>query len=61
MNKSLPVILCDEEAVEGRHGCSIGKVDMENFSICRVAELTKRLRESFDKGKGFKGFTVYSR
>ena len=27
INKSLPVILCDEEAVEGRHGCSIGKVD----------------------------------
>lgn len=27
VNKSLPVILCDEEAVEGRHGCSIGKVD----------------------------------
>lgn len=31
VNKSLPVILCDEEAVEGRHGCSIGKVDMENL------------------------------
>ena len=27
VNKSLPVILCDEEAVEGRHGCSVGKVD----------------------------------
>ncbi len=26
-NKSLPVILCDEEAVEGRHGCSLGKID----------------------------------
>lgn len=30
-NKSLPVILCDEEAVEGRHGCSIGKLDMEKL------------------------------
>jgi len=26
-NKSLPVILCDEEEVEGEHGCSIGKLD----------------------------------
>lgn len=31
VNKSLPVILCDEEAVEGRHGCSIGKLDMEKL------------------------------
>jgi Fe-S cluster assembly scaffold protein SufB len=27
VNKSLPVILCDEENVEGRHGCSIGRLD----------------------------------
>ena len=26
INKSLPVILCDEEAVEGSHGSSIGKL-----------------------------------
>ena len=26
VNKSLPVILCDEEAVEGRHGASIGRL-----------------------------------
>lgn len=26
VNKSLPVILCGEEAVEGRHGCSAGKI-----------------------------------
>lgn len=25
-NKTLPVILCDEEAVEGRHGASIGRL-----------------------------------
>ena len=31
VNKSLPVILCDEEAVEGRHGCTIGKMDSENM------------------------------
>ncbi|MGN0728936.1 SufB/SufD family protein [Treponema sp.] len=31
VNKSLPVILCDEEAVEGRHGCSIGKIDTEKL------------------------------
>ncbi len=31
VNKSLPVILCDEEAVEGRHGCSIGKIDMDKL------------------------------
>ena len=29
VNKSLPVILCDEEAVEGRHGCSIGRLSPE--------------------------------
>ena len=26
VNKSLPVILCDEEAVDGRHGSSIGRL-----------------------------------
>ncbi len=26
VNKSLPVILCGEENVEGRHGCSIGRL-----------------------------------
>lgn len=31
VNKSLPVILCDEEAVEGRHGCSIGKIDQASL------------------------------
>lgn len=27
VNKTLPVILCDEEAVEGHHGASIGRLD----------------------------------
>ena len=27
INKTLPVILCEEEDVEGRHGASIGKLD----------------------------------
>lgn len=27
VNKSLPIILCDEEAVEGSHACSIGRID----------------------------------
>ena len=31
VNKSLPVILCDEEDVEGRHGCSIGKLDTDSL------------------------------
>lgn len=26
VNKSLPVILCDEEAVDGRHGASVGRL-----------------------------------
>ena len=26
LNKSMPVILCDEEAVDGRHGASIGRL-----------------------------------
>jgi Fe-S cluster assembly scaffold protein SufB len=29
VNKTLPVILCDEEAVEGRHGASIGRLDKD--------------------------------
>lgn len=29
INKTLPVILCEEEDVEGRHGASIGKLDEE--------------------------------
>ncbi len=29
VNKSLPVILCDEEAVDGRHGASIGRLGKE--------------------------------
>ena len=29
VNKTLPVILCDEEAVEGRHGASIGKLSSD--------------------------------
>lgn len=29
VNKTLPVILCDEEDVEGRHGASVGKLGKE--------------------------------
>lgn len=29
VNKSLPVILCDEENVEGEHGCTIGRLSSE--------------------------------
>ncbi|MCR5218089.1 SufD family Fe-S cluster assembly protein [Treponema sp.] len=29
VNKTLPVILCDEEAVEGRHGATIGRMDRD--------------------------------
>jgi Fe-S cluster assembly scaffold protein SufB len=28
-NQTIPVILCDEEDVEGNHGASIGKIDDE--------------------------------
>ena len=31
VNKSMPVILCDEEAVEGHHGSSIGKLSPETL------------------------------
>lgn len=30
-NKSMPVILCDEEAVEGKHGSSIGKLSPDTL------------------------------
>ena len=52
VNKSLPVILCDEEAVEGRHGCSIGKVDMEKFFYMQSRGVyEKTARELLTKAK----------
>ena len=29
VNKSIPIILCDEEDVEGEHGCTIGKLSSD--------------------------------
>ena len=52
VNKSLPVILCDEEAVEGRHGCSIGKVDMEKLFYMQSRGVDeKTARELLTKAK----------
>ena len=51
-NKSLPVILCDEEAVEGRHGCSISKLNMENLFYMQSRGLDyKSARELLLKAK----------
>ena len=31
VNQTIPVILCDEDDVEGNHGASIGRLDEENL------------------------------
>ena len=31
MNQTIPVILCDEDDVEGNHGASIGRLDEESL------------------------------
>ncbi len=40
-NKSLPVILCDEESVEGSHGTSIGKLGKEVLFYLQSRGVTK--------------------
>ncbi len=44
-NKTLPVILCDEESVDGRHGSSIGKLDMEKLFYMQSRGIDKALAE----------------
>ncbi|MCI5523272.1 MAG: SufD family Fe-S cluster assembly protein [Treponema sp.] len=42
VNKTLPVILCDEEAVEGRHGASIGKVGSDMLFYLQSRGVTEK-------------------
>ena len=52
VNKSLPVILCDEEAVEGTHGASIGRLNLDMLFYLQSRGLTKEQSENMmAKGK----------
>ena len=42
VNKSMPVILCDEENVEGRHGGSIGKLSEEELLYLETRGIDER-------------------
>lgn len=42
VNKSMPVILCDEEDVEGRHGGSIGKLSEEELLYLETRGIDER-------------------
>ena len=45
-NKSLPVILCDEEEVEGQHGCSIGKMGKDIMFYLKSRALDEKAARS---------------
>lgn len=52
VNKSLPVILCDEEDVEGRHGCTVGRIDEEKLFYLQTRGVDeKEAKELLIKGK----------
>lgn len=43
VNQTIPLILCNEEDVEGNHGATIGKLDEERCFIWSQEESAKRL------------------
>ena len=45
VNKSLPVILCDEEDVEGEHGSTIGKLSKEMLFYMQTRGISKEEAE----------------
>ena len=45
VNKTLPVILCDEEDVEGTHGASIGRLSQDMLYYMQTRGLEKREAE----------------
>ena len=46
VNKTLPVILCDEEDVAGNHGASIGAISPEQLDFVRSRGLSEEQAES---------------
>ena len=45
VNKTLPVILCDEEDVAGNHGASIGAISPEQLSFLGARGLSEEAAE----------------
>lgn len=45
INKSLPVILCDEEDVEGEHGATIGRISQDILFYMQTRGITKEEAE----------------
>lgn len=46
VNKTLPVILCDEEAVEGHHGASIGRLDDDMLFYLETRGVDRKTAEN---------------
>lgn len=46
INKSLPVILCDEEDVEGEHGSTIGRISQDILFYMQTRGITKEEAEA---------------
>lgn len=46
VNKSLPVILCDEEDVEGEHGSTIGRISQDILFYMQTRGITKEETEN---------------
>lgn len=46
VNKTLPVILCDEEAVEGHHGASIGRLDDDMLFYLETRGVDRKTAET---------------
>ena len=45
VNKSLPVILCDEEDVEGEHGATIGRLSAEMLFYMQTRSISQKMAE----------------
>lgn len=43
VNKTVPLILCAEENVEGTHGATIGELDADTMFYLRAGALTEKL------------------
>lgn len=46
VNKTLPVILCDEEDVQGNHGATIGSISQEQLDYLATRGLSEQAAES---------------
>ena len=46
VNKSLPIILCDEEDVEGEHGATLGRISSEILFYMQSRGISKEAAEA---------------